>query len=61
MFESIVTCFYLLAAVTIDLEFNQTQINFILRAKLTGANGSLLFSNQVKEVLHNQGMLNSFV
>jgi len=27
MFESVITCFYLFAAVTIDLEFNQTQIN----------------------------------
>ena len=35
MFESIITCFYLLAAVTIDLEFNQTQINFILRATVS--------------------------
>ena len=35
MFESIITCFYLFAAVTIDLEFNQNQINLILRASVS--------------------------
>ena len=35
MFESIITCFYLFAAVTIDLEFNQNHINLILRASVS--------------------------